>query len=105
MWVLTFATVAAALFAPLCFGALVALEKRSYQTSAACLPDYSWMVNSKGVSPCLLAAVVEGACAGNGESGPTSASQGLLSGILDYFVPSLTESTHYNPATADLCSW
>jgi hypothetical protein len=33
------------------------------QTTALCESQYSWMQNSKGQSPCLVAAFVEGACA------------------------------------------
>lgn len=33
------------------------------QTTAACLGQYTWMQNSKGQSPCLVAAYVNGACA------------------------------------------
>lgn len=104
MRVLAFATVT-----PLCVSALLTLEKRSFQTSAVCLSDYSWVDNSKGVSPCYLAAVVLGSCQGNSESDPTyAASQDSPSGILDWLVPSISANTHYdspNSTTANLCSW
>ena len=76
MRVPVFATIAAILLGPLCVNAFSALEKRSFQTEAVCLSDYSWVDNTKDVSPCYLVAVVLGSCAGNSESGPTSASQG-----------------------------
>ena len=107
MRVLAFATVATTLLSPLCVGALLVLEKRS-QTSAICLPGYSWMDNSRDVPPCYLASVVEGSCGGIGESGPISASQDSSSGILDYLVPPLDSNHHYTPPNstmANLCTW
>ena len=105
MRVLAFATVAATLLAPHCVSAL---EKPSVQSAATCLPNYSWMDNLRGDSPCYLMGVVWGSCQGNSESGPTSVSQDLPSIVLAaYLVPSL-DSSYYNAPnseTANVCSW
>jgi hypothetical protein len=38
---------------------------RTVSSPALCLDGYSWMDDSKGYSPCLTVAYVEGACSGN----------------------------------------
>ncbi|KAG9039611.1 hypothetical protein FRB95_009191 [Tulasnella sp. JGI-2019a] len=37
-------------------------SRRSPQTAAQCSRDYEWMFNTKGQSPCLIAAYLQGAC-------------------------------------------
>ena len=95
MQVLAFAVVAT-LLALLCVIALLAFEMWSFQTSAVCLSDHSWVDNSKSVSPCYLAAVL---CAGHSKAGPTSASQDSPSGILDWLVPRIGANDHSATAT------
>ena len=110
MRVFALATIAATLLAPLCASALVALKKQTFRTSAICLLQLSWVDSSQDISPCYLAAVVEGLCAGvdSGESGPASVGQDLPPGILGYLVPGLNANVHYTPpnsTTANLCTW
>ncbi|EDR00709.1 uncharacterized protein LACBIDRAFT_313149 [Laccaria bicolor S238N-H82] len=70
------------------------LERRGPQTAAVCSTDFTWADNSKGVSPCLLAAVVLGACQGG-----------------NWNVPALVNPTDMytnpNSSTANVCtcSW
>jgi len=60
------------------------------QTNATCFPSYSWMSNSKGQSPCLVAAYVMGACY-NGDYSVYN-----LSYPLQYLPP---DETQTNPCT------
>lgn len=69
------------------------LERRGPQTSAVCSVDFLWADNSEGVSPCLLAAVVIGACQGG-----------------SWYIPALNSTNTYtnpNSTTANVCtcSW
>ncbi|TFK38724.1 hypothetical protein BDQ12DRAFT_651034 [Crucibulum laeve] len=60
------------------------------QTSAVCDSTFSWTYNSKGQTPCLLAAEVLGSCAGG-----------------NWIVPALNSTNKYdnpNSTTANLCS-
>lgn len=43
------------------------LDKRSVQSSALCIDEFSWMSNSVNQSPCLVAAWLLSQCAGGGE--------------------------------------
>ena len=107
MQVFAFATIAGTLSAPLCHGALLALEKRS-QSVARCLSNYTWADNSVGDSSCTLAAVVVGSCEGNSESGSTSPSLNSPSGTLDYTLDALQAGLYYqepNTTNANPCRW
>ncbi len=43
------------------------LDKRNGQSSAICLDEFSWMDNSIGQQPCLVAAWLLSQCAGGSE--------------------------------------
>ena len=105
MRVLAFAAVAATLSAPHCLGAVLAVEKRTFQSLAICLSDYSWEDNRNDISPCYLAAVVLGSCQGYSELGRTSASPNSPSGILDWTLQAVNGSLYYSATIVNLCSW
>ncbi|KAK7019740.1 hypothetical protein VNI00_017980 [Paramarasmius palmivorus] len=70
-------------------------EPRAIQTNATCGPDFGWMSNSGGLTPCQLSAHLMAAC---------------LQG--DYIVPALQKGNHYNPPNSQentinrcSCSW
>lgn len=43
------------------------LDKRSVQSQAVCIDEFSWMSNSVNQNPCLVAAWLLSQCAGGGE--------------------------------------
>ncbi|KAF8060822.1 hypothetical protein FPV67DRAFT_308816 [Lyophyllum atratum] len=69
------------------------LDARAFTSSAVCKPEYSWTDNSQHVSPCNLAAVVLGACAGNNWN------IAPLDGAHFYSIPAVVNNT------VNLCSW
>lgn len=58
-------------------------------TNATCLPQYAWMDNSRGQSPCLMAAYLNSAC---------------LADPTDAYVYSLPEDYHYRPPTEEVAT-
>ncbi|GLB36752.1 hypothetical protein LshimejAT787_0310390 [Lyophyllum shimeji] len=72
------------------------LDTRAFTSSAVCTSDFSWTDNAKGVSPCSLAAVVLGTCAGNSWN-----VQPLPDGKTHYTAPNVSSNT-VNPCS---CSW
>ncbi|KAI0342879.1 hypothetical protein BDW22DRAFT_160241 [Trametopsis cervina] len=70
-------------------GVLGAREARAQGTNATCGSTFSWMTNSRGQSPCLQAAYLNGAC---------------LPDPQDAYVYSLPEDFHYRPPTAQVAT-
>ncbi|KIK46142.1 hypothetical protein CY34DRAFT_458943 [Suillus luteus UH-Slu-Lm8-n1] len=66
---------------------------RTVSSPALCLDGYSWMNDSKGYSPCLTVAYVEGACSGNNYVQP------ILNSGYSYSLP------NSSTANACYCSW
>jgi hypothetical protein len=78
------------------------------QTSATCTSDYSWMGNSKGSSPCLVAAQLDAQCNGGCEFLNFILNRETNQASIAWDISAINGSDRYtNPkdGTASLCTW
>lgn len=86
------------------------LHTRATATSVVCLQngEFEWMDNSEGMSPCEVAALINGVC-GTGSEYPRSDSINASpdSAFADFTVVPINGSIHYlpSPQQANPCSW
>lgn len=86
------------------------LESRAAQTSAICSSSFAWAQNSKGASPCQVAASVDALC-NNGSECACSINlyPNFMSGA-DWVIGALNSTVQYanpNPVngTTSVCTW